>query len=166
MATIESPRELFVHKLGAALKMEKTIHDMLPKLEEEANDGELKRNLAQHRRETEQQLRNLERVFEALGEDPKEQPCPTIEGLEKEREQNLKQVADDLNDAVVLSSLIETEAHEIAVYDGLITQAEAMDEQDIVALLQENLEQEQATLQKARKATKKLAQAKAHAAAR
>ena len=29
MATIESPRELFVHKLGAALKMENTIHDML-----------------------------------------------------------------------------------------------------------------------------------------
>jgi ferritin-like metal-binding protein YciE len=71
-----------------------------------------------------------------------------------------------LNDAVVLSGLIETEAHEIAVYDGLITHAEAMDEQDIVALLQENLEQEQATLQKARKATKKLAQAQAHAAAR
>jgi ferritin-like metal-binding protein YciE len=166
MTTIESPRELFVHKLGAALKMEKTIHNTLPQLEKEANDGELKRNLAQHRRETEQQLRNLERVFEALGEDPTEQPCPTIEALEKEREQNLKQVADDLNDAVVLSGLIETEAHEIAVYDGLITQAEAMDEQDIVALLQENLEQEQATLQKARKATKKLAQAQAHAAAR
>jgi ferritin-like metal-binding protein YciE len=166
MATIESPRELFVHKLGAALKMEKTIHDILPQLEQEANDGELKRNLAQHRRETEQQLRNLERVFEALGEDPKEQPCPTIGGLEKEGEQNLKQVADDLNDAVVLAGVIETEAHEIAVYDGLITQAEAMDEQDIVALLQENLEQEQATLQKARKATKKLAQAQAHAAAR
>jgi hypothetical protein len=29
MATIESPCELFVHKLGAALKMENTIHDML-----------------------------------------------------------------------------------------------------------------------------------------
>jgi ferritin-like metal-binding protein YciE len=166
MAMIESARELFVHKLGAALKMEKMIHDMLPQLEKEANGGELKRNLAQHRRETEQQVRNLERVFEALGEDPNEQPCRTIEGLVKEGEQNLKQVADDLNDAVVLSGVIETEAHEIAVYDGLITQAEAIDEQDIVALLQENLEQEQATLQKARKATKKLAQAKAHAAAR
>jgi ferritin-like metal-binding protein YciE len=84
MTTIESPRELFVHKLGAALKMEKTIHNTLPQLEKEANDGELKRNLAQHRRETEQQLRNLERVFEALGEDPTEQPCPTIEALEKD----------------------------------------------------------------------------------
>lgn len=166
MATIESARELFVHKLGSALKMENTIDDLLAQLAEEANDGELKRSLTQHRRETKQQVRNLERVFEALGEDPKEQPCPTIEGLEKESEQTLKQVEDDLNDAVILSGVIETEAYEIAVYDGLITQAEALDEQDIVALLQENLEQEQATLQKARKATKKLAQAKAHAQAR
>jgi ferritin-like metal-binding protein YciE len=166
MATIESPRELFVHKLGAALKMENTIHETLPGLEREANDSELKRDLAQHRRETQQQVRNLERAFEALGEDPEEQPCATIEGLEKEGEQNLKQVEDKLNDAVILSGLVETEAHEIAVYDGLITQAEAMDEQDIVALLQENLEQEQATLQKARKATKKLARATAHAGAR
>jgi ferritin-like metal-binding protein YciE len=166
MATIESARELFVHKLGSALKMENTIHNLLPQLTEEANDGELKRSLTQHRRETKQQVRNLGRVFEALGEDPKEQPCPTIEGLEKEGEQTLKQVEDDLNDAVILSGVIETEAYEIAVYDGLITQAEALDEQDIVALLQENLEQEQATLQKARKATKKLARAKAHAQAR
>jgi ferritin-like metal-binding protein YciE len=53
--------------------------------------------------------------------------------------------------------VVETEAHEIAVYDGLITKAQAMGEDDIVALLQENLESEQQTLQKARKATDKLA---------
>ena len=164
---IESPRELYVHKLGAALKMEKTIlEDMLPALEEKANDSQLKQNLAQHRRETEGHVRNLEQVFRALGEEPDEQSCPTIEGLEKEGQAMLGQVDETLSDAVILSGVVETEAHEIAVYDGLITQAEAMDEQDIVALLQENLEQEQATLQKARKATKKLAQAKAHAAAR
>jgi ferritin-like metal-binding protein YciE len=166
MATIESPRELFVHKLAVALKMENTILDMLEELQQAANERELKRNLAQHRHETQQQVRNLERAFEALGEEPEEQPSPTIEALAKEVEQNLKQVTDDLNDAVILSSMIETEAHEIAVYDGLITQAEAIDEEDVVALFQENLEQEQAALQQARKATKQLVHAKAHAGAR
>ena len=166
MAKIESPRELFVHKLGAALTMEETILGTLEEIAEKANDPQLKQNLRQHHRETQQQVHNLERVFAALGVEPESQPSPTIEGLEKEGEQNLKRVADDLNDAVVLSGLVETEAHEIAVYDGLITHAGAMDEQDIVALLQENLEQEQATLQKARQATKKLAQAQAHAGAR
>ncbi len=166
MASIETLRGLFVHKVGAALKMERTILDILEELQEKANDTELRRNLAQHHRETQQQVRNLERVFDALGEDPEEQPCPTIEGLQKEGEQNLKEVEDDLHDAVILSGVVETEAHEIAVYDGLITQAEAMGEEDIVALFQENLEQEQQTLKKARQATKKLAQATAHAAVR
>ena len=159
MASIETPRELFVHKLGAALKMENTILDMLEELQEEANDTQLRRDLAAHHRETQQQVRNLERAFEALGEDPEEQSCPTIDGLQKEGEQTLKQVDDELNDAVILSGVVETEAHEIAVYDGLITKAEAMGEDDIVALFQENLEQEQQVLQKARKASEQLARA-------
>ena len=155
---IESPREFYVHKLGAALKMEKTIfEDMLPQLEEAANDRELKQNLARHRRETQGHIRNLEQVFRALGEDPDEQPCPAIEGLEKEGRSMLGQVDGSLNDAVILSGVVETEAHEIAAYDGLITRAQAMGEDDIVALLQENLEDEQQTLQKARKATEQLA---------
>jgi ferritin-like metal-binding protein YciE len=52
----------------------------------------------------------------------------------------------------------ETEHHEIAVYEGLITTAEAMGEEDVVALLQENLEQEEATLQKAKQMSRQLAQ--------
>ena len=166
MASIETPRQLFVHKLGAALKMENTILEMLEDLQEKANDTQLRRDLAAHHRETQQQVRNLERVFDALGEDPEEQSCPPIEGLQKEGEQNLKDVDDSLNDSVILSGVVETEAHEIAVYDGLITKAEAMGEEDIVALFQENLEQEQAVLQKARKATEKLARATAVAGAR
>ncbi len=166
MAKIETPRELFVHKLGAAYKMEKTTLEMLEDLQEEAHDTELRRNLAQHHRETQQQIRNLERAFDALGEDREEQPCPTIDGLQKEGEQTLKQVEDDLNDKVILSGVIETEAHEIAVYDGLITTAEAMGEDDLVALFQENVEQEQDALQKARKGAEKVTRATATAYAR
>jgi ferritin-like metal-binding protein YciE len=162
---VETPRQLFVHKLGAALTMEKKILDMLPELEEAANDRTLKQNLKQHRRETEGHVRNLEQAFRALGESVDEQSCPAIEGLEKEGQSMLGKVDESLNDAVILSGVVETEAHEIAVYDGLITKAEEMGEEDIVALFQENLEQEQATLKKARQATRKLAREQAAAAA-
>ena len=138
MAKIESPRELFVHKLGAALTMEETILGMLEELAEKANDPQLKQNLRAHHRETQQQVRNLERAFGALGVERDSQPCPTIDGLEKEGEQNLQDVDDSLNDAVILAGVVETEA-----------------------LFQENLEQEQATLKKARDTTKKLAQREA-----
>jgi ferritin-like metal-binding protein YciE len=152
MAKVETPTELFVHKLGAALTMEGTILEMLEELQEEASDPKLQRDLQQHHTETQQQIQNLQRVFQALGEEPEAQPCPTIEGLQKEGKTMIKAVDDQLVDSVILSGVIETEHHEIAVYDGLIIKAEQMDDDDIVALLQENLEQEEATLDKAVKA--------------
>ena len=149
MAKITDPNELFTHKLGAALTMEQTILEMLEKLEEESHDSQLKQAFRQHHQETQQQIRNLEQVFDALGEQPDPQPCPAIEGLKKEGEQLLKQVDDDLIDSVAVGAAIETEHHEIAVYDGLIIKAEAMGEDDVRALLLENLEQEEQTLEKA-----------------
>jgi ferritin-like metal-binding protein YciE len=160
---IETPQELFVYKLGGALTMEKTILDMLPQLEESANDPQLKQSLRQHHEETQGHVANLERAFEALGAEVDDSPCPAIEGLEKEGQANLKMVDDSLNDHVIIGGVTETEHHEIAVYEGLITKAEAMGEQDIVALLQENLENEQATLQKAEQMSRQLAQRTAQA---
>src|SRR5689334_14649773 len=157
MASIETPRELFVHKLGAALTMEETILGMLENLQEEASDPTLQRNLQQHHRETQQHVSNLQQIFRALGEQPETQSCPAIEGLEKEGKEMIKEVDESLVDAVILSGVIETEHHEIAVYDNLIITAEQMDDEDIVALLHENLEQEEAVLDKAVKASEQAA---------
>ena len=157
MATVETPSQLFVHKLGAALTMEETILEMLEELQDKASDPKLQKQLEQHHIETQQQIQNLRRIFDALGEPPEKQPCPAIEGLEKEGQQTIKEVADGLVDSVILSGVIETEHHEIAVYDVLIIKAEQMDDDDVVALLQENLEQEEATLDKAVKAAEQSA---------
>jgi ferritin-like metal-binding protein YciE len=157
MASIETPRELFVHKLGAALTMEETILEMLENLQEEASDPTLKRNLQTHYKETQQHVANLHQVFQALGEEPEKESCPAIDGLEKEGKQMIKEADDSLVDAVILSGVIETEHHEIAVYDGLIITAEQLDDQDIAALLHENLEQEEAALDKAVKASEQSA---------
>lgn len=161
--TIETPRDLYLHELGAALKTEKTVLDMLPQLEEHANDPQLKESLRQHYEETQWHVANLERAFQALGADVEETPCPAMEGLEKESQANLKLVDDSLNDHVIIAGVTGTEHHEIALYEGLITSAEAMGEQDVAALLQENLESEQATLQKAKQMTQQLAQRAAQA---
>ena len=158
MASIETPHELFVHKLGAALTMEETILQMLEHLRQEASDPKLQRDLQQHYRETEQQVENLKRIFDALGAEPEKQSSPAIEGLEKEGKEMIKEVDDSLVDSVILGGVIETEHHEIAVYDGLIIKAEQMGDDDIVALLQENLEQEEAALDKAVKAAEQSAQ--------
>jgi ferritin-like metal-binding protein YciE len=162
--TIETPRDLYIHELGAALKTEKTVLEMLPKLEEHASDSQVKEALRRHHEDTTWHIANVQRAFQALGAELDETTCPAMEGLEKETEANLKMVDDRLNDNVIVAGMTGTEHHEIALYEGLVTGAEAMGEQDVVALLQENLESEQATLQKAKKMMQQLAQRAAQAA--
>jgi ferritin-like metal-binding protein YciE len=156
--TLHSPEEVFTFKLGAALKMENTVLEMLGDLEEKSQREQLKQQFRHHAEETRQQIHNLEQAFSALGEEPDENSCPAIEGIEKEGKANIKKADDAVVDAVILSSAAETEHHEIAVYEGLITEAEAMGKTDIVQLLSNNLGQEQHTLEEVKHATRELAQ--------
>jgi ferritin-like metal-binding protein YciE len=155
VAQIGDPKQLFVHKLGAALTMEETVLSMLEELEQQANEAELKEQLSHHHDETRQQIANLEQAFSALGAQRKKQPCPAIEGLEVEGKEMLQQSAPELYNAVILGGCAEVEHHEIAVYDGLITMADELGEDDVVALLEENLEQEEHTLKEVDKAFEK-----------
>jgi ferritin-like metal-binding protein YciE len=67
-------------------------------------------------------------------------------------------VDESLVDAVLAAGAAETEHHEIAMYDGLIAMAGKMGQEDVVALLQENLEQELQTLREIETVTERLAQ--------
>jgi ferritin-like metal-binding protein YciE len=155
---VEGPKELFLFNLGATLQMENTVEEMLGQLIEAASDSELKQQLRHHREETQAQIRNLHQIFESLGQEPKEHPCPAIEGIEKDGQAKLKMSADELHDAVILDGCAATEHHEIAVYENLIVHADALGHDDVVVLLRENLEQEQHTLGEVLKATLKVAQ--------
>jgi ferritin-like metal-binding protein YciE len=155
---LNTPQELFHYKLGAALKMENTVLEMLGNLEEAAQRDQLKQQFRHHADETRQQIANIEQAFSALGSEPDDSPCPAIEGLDKEGKANIKKADDSIVDAVILSGAAETEHHEIAVYESLITEAQAMGKQDVVLLLQQNLEQEQHTLEEVKQASQELAQ--------
>jgi ferritin-like metal-binding protein YciE len=154
---LKTPQDVFHFKLGAALTMENTVLEMLGNLEEAAQQEQLKEQFRHHADETRQQIANLEQAFGALGEEPDDSPCPAIQGIDKEGKANIKKADDSVVDAVFLSGAAETEHHEIAVYEGLITEAEAMGKQDIVSLLRRNLEQEEHTLQEVKEANRELA---------
>jgi ferritin-like metal-binding protein YciE len=155
---LTTAEEIYSFKLGAALTMERTTLEMLADLEEHAQREDLKRLFREHAMETRQHVANIERSFELLGEEVDDSPCPAIQGLQKEGQATVKKTDDRVVDAVLLSSANETEHHEIAVYENLIVHAGAMGEEDVVALLRENLEQEQHTLGEVLKATLKHAQ--------
>jgi ferritin-like metal-binding protein YciE len=154
---LETPPELFTYKLGSALTMENDVLEMLGDLEEEARSDELKQHFRHHAEETRQHVRNVEQAFAALGEEPEDQPCPPIEAIAKEGRANIKRAEEPLVDSVILAGAVATEHHEIAVYEWLIREAQAMGRADVVALFEQNLEQEEHTLEEVKRATDRVA---------
>jgi ferritin-like metal-binding protein YciE len=143
---ISDARHLFVHQLGEALNMERTVLTMLKKNEQAATEPELKQLFTHHRDETEGQIRNLEQAFGSLGEEAAGHICHALDGRTKESQELVEKAAPELLDGVLAGGATHVEHYEIATYEGLVSKAEAMGADDVVALLQENLEQEQHTL--------------------
>jgi ferritin-like metal-binding protein YciE len=162
---LNSPREAFTFKLGSALKMENKVLDMLGDQENDANRDELKQQIRQHADETRQHVRNVEQAFQLLGQEPDENPNVVIEAIDKEGKANVKLSDDAIADNVLLAGMEATEHHEIATYEWLIANAEALGHQNVVPLLQQNLESEQRTLDGVRRASQQMAREVASAAA-
>jgi ferritin-like metal-binding protein YciE len=156
---LNTPEEAFNYKIGAALTMEQTVLEILDDNIEEAQDGSLKELFRHHAEETKGQIRNIEQIFAAFGWDVDDSPCPAIQGIQKEGKANIKKTDDAIVDSIILSGAAETEHHEIAVYESLITQARALGRQEVVRLLEQNLEQEQHTLQEVKSAAESVAAA-------
>jgi ferritin-like metal-binding protein YciE len=157
---MSDPRDLFLHELGDLLYAERTLVKALPKLQEEASDAELAQGFEEHLEETKKHVLNVERAFEALGETPKAEKCPGIEGIKKEHDDFVakESPSPDVLDAFLTGAGARAEHYEIAAYEGLVTSAEAMGETAVVELLAENLEQELNALAKMKSIGKRLAQ--------
>jgi ferritin-like metal-binding protein YciE len=154
---IDTPEELYQHKLGAALNMEQTVLAMLEDNAQEAKDEELAQLLRHHQDETRQQISNLERAFVVCGWEVDETADVAFKAFDKQAKAEVKMTDDALDDDVILAAAAETEHREIAVYEWLITNAEAMGRNDVAELLQQNCEQEKHTLEEVRSATERIA---------
>ncbi|HEY4428177.1 MAG TPA: ferritin-like domain-containing protein [Solirubrobacteraceae bacterium] len=145
-----NPQELFNWKLGSALTMERDIVEMLDSLIEEARQDGLKQVLRTHQSETRGHVSNIEEAFNALGWEVDDSPCPVISAIDKEGKANIKKSEEPVVDQVILGGAMETEHHEIAVYENLIINAGALGSEEVVQLLTRNLQEEQQALQKVR----------------
>jgi ferritin-like metal-binding protein YciE len=153
----EDAKELFEYRLGSALTMEHDSLDILHDLESSAQSDEIKHLFAHHAQETEHQIANLEKCFSTLGMESNDSPSPTTKGLAKEGTSLIRKTDPALVDGVVLSAALGTEYYEISAYQTLVTSAEAMGASEVVALLRENLQQEQHTSEELNAAAKKVA---------
>ncbi len=110
--------------------MEREIIDMLDELIEESRDEAVKQAFRAHQGETRGHVQNLEAVFRSFGWEVDDSPCPTIKAIEKEGKANVKKADEAIVDQIILAGAIETEHHEIAVYENLILHAQALGHPD------------------------------------
>src|SRR5690242_19419876 len=107
-----TPAEAYNFKLGATLKMEHKVLEILEANIEAAQDDEVKALLRAHQTESHEHVRNVEEVFGLFEWEVEESACPAIEGLEKEGAAMIKKADDSLVDSVILQGAVEVKHHE------------------------------------------------------
>src|SRR5687768_59427 len=141
---VQSLPELLKHDLGDIYFAERTILKALRKMIREVSGAEMRARLEQHYGETEQQIRNVEQAFGAIGERPKAEPCPGILGIIKEHDEfkEEEEPSKPILEAFDLGAGLRVEYYEIAAYRSAIAVAQALGEREVMGLLKQNLEQE------------------------
>jgi ferritin-like metal-binding protein YciE len=146
MSTIE---ELFEHELKDIYGAEHSLLAALEQMAQESSDREIKRGFQQHRKETQAQIKRLEKVFKILGQKAEEETCPGMEGLIKEKKTFMRErPSEELLEFYNIGAAQKVERYEITAYENLIDMADKLGMRDAVELLEQNLQEEEATLNK------------------
>lgn len=159
---IKSLDQLFVHGLQDMYYAEQQVAKSLPKMIEKATDSRLKSSLQQHLRETENQVKRLEKVFEMHDEQPKGANCPAMDGILKEGDELMGEVTEEVRDAALIGAAQAVEHYEITRYGTLITWAKELGHNDWARVLKETLDEEKATDKKLTQMAEKKANPSAH----
>ena len=146
---IKSLDDLFVHQLQDIYYAENQITKALPKMISLATDPQLKSGFEQHLRETQNQIKRLEQVFQMHGHTPKQVDCPAIDGIIKEANETSGEIADkEVLDAALIASAQAVEHYEITKYGSLIAWAKQLGRPHCASVHEQNLSEEKATDQK------------------
>jgi len=138
--------ELFHDTLKDIYYAEKKILAALPKMAKAAQNEGLTAAFEKHRGETEKQVARLEQVFELIEEKAQGKKCAAIEGIIEEGQEIIKEYkGSPALDAGLLAAAQAVEHYEISRYGTLRTWAGELGLDDAVELLQETLDEEEAT---------------------
>lgn len=142
--SISTMNELFVETLRDVYSAEKQILKAMPGMARKAHVSELREAFEIHKKETEEQIGRIEKVFEMLEIAPRGKKCEAIEGLIREAKDGMQEIEEEeLLDAGIIGSAHTIEHYEICRYLSLVQWAKNLDLEDAAELMGQNLAQEQ-----------------------
>lgn len=142
----EGLRELYVEELKDLYNAENQLVKALPKMAKAASSDELRQGFEEHLEQTKGHVQRLEKIFQALGENPKGKKCKGMEGLVDEGSEVMGEDFEGaLMDAAIIGAAQRVEHYEIAAYGTVCAFAEQLGETEQNSLLNETLEEEKET---------------------
>ncbi|WP_263410132.1 YciE/YciF ferroxidase family protein [Terriglobus tenax] len=156
-----SLKEVLVDELKDLYSAENQLVKALPKIVKACEDEELAESISSHLEETKGHVERLKQAFELLGKKAVAKHCNGMEGLLKEGKEAIEEDEDaPFGDLMITGAASRVEHYEIAGYSAVIAIAEGLGEDEVVQLLTETLEEEQAASEKlSAKAKELIAQA-------
>ncbi|MBC7771680.1 MAG: ferritin-like domain-containing protein [Pyrinomonadaceae bacterium] len=121
----------------------------LPRMVKKSSSDTLQRAFESHLQETKVQVERLEQICSMLEIKPGGKKCKAMEGLLEEGKEVLEEDGSaDVIDAALIAAAQRVEHYEISAYGSARTFAETLGHTDIVALLQQTLDEEKAADEK------------------
>jgi ferritin-like metal-binding protein YciE len=114
---IADAQELFLHELGDIYDAEHRFLDGQQFFTQKATDQDLKSAIDRHIEQTAEQIRNLERAFGEMGQEPRREMCDASIGLLSEVRQDIDGAENEaVCDLVIDAAVAKVEHYEIASY--------------------------------------------------
>jgi ferritin-like metal-binding protein YciE len=138
--------DLFHETLKDIYFAENKIIKTLPRMAKAAQSKKLAAAFNKHLRETQGQVKRLDRVFRIIGKPARGKPCEAINGITDEGAEIMKEFRGmPALDAGLVAAAQAVEHYEISRYGTLRAWAEQLGMPDAAGLLQETLDEEEAT---------------------
>jgi ferritin-like metal-binding protein YciE len=146
---MNSLTELFNHELGDIYYAEHKLVGTLGQLAQQSAEPAVQRAFVEHQDQTRGHIARLEKVYATLNEQPQGIVCQGVDGIIAEHASFMQeQPTSPLLQFYDIGAGIKSERYEISAYESLIQLANQINRRDVVPMLEANLKEEQATLER------------------
>jgi ferritin-like metal-binding protein YciE len=134
--------QLFLDEIRDLYDAEKQLTKALPKMAKAASSEDLRMAFEGHLEQTQEHVRRLEEIFDALGEQGTGKKCTAMQGLIKEGDELMAMDEGALRDAGLIAAAQKVEHYEISGYGSARTHAHLTGNLEAVSLLDDTLTEE------------------------
>ena len=137
----------FLDQLKDIYYAEQQLLKALNDMKAAATTEELEDAFEEHHKQTERQVKRLDKVFNILGEKAEGKKCEAMDGLIKEAKTIINETKEGTmtRDAALIIAAQKVEHYEIASYGGLVALALTLGKHRVAGILDKTLQEEEET---------------------